>query len=82
MTNALGTDSLTGSALGTTAASPGVGRPWVAGPAEGLVLATGHFRNGVLLTPITADAIVGYLETGQLPGAAAHFTIERFGGPA
>ena len=50
------------------------------GPAEGLVLATGHFRNGVLLTPITADAIVGYLETGQLPGAAAHFTIERFAG--
>jgi glycine oxidase len=43
-------------------------------------VATGHFRNGVLLTPVTADAIVGYLQTGQLPEVAAHFTIERFAG--
>ncbi|HEY2239330.1 MAG TPA: glycine oxidase ThiO [Streptosporangiaceae bacterium] len=48
--------------------------------ADGLVLATGHFRNGVLLTPVTADAIVGYLTSGQLPEVAAHFTIERFAG--
>jgi len=56
----------------------------VLGPcaADGLVLATGHFRNGVLLTPVTADAIAGYLETGQLPAVAAHFTIDRFGRPA
>jgi glycine oxidase len=56
----------------------------VLGPcaADGLVLATGHFRNGVLLTPVTADVIVSYLESGQLPEVAAHFTIERFGGPA
>jgi glycine oxidase len=52
------------------------------GTADGLVLATGHFRNGVLLTPVTADAIVAYLTDGQLPEVAAHFTIERFGGPA
>jgi len=44
----------------------------------GLVLATGHFRNGVLLTPVTADIITGYLETGRMPEIAAHFTIERF----
>jgi glycine oxidase len=50
--------------------------------ADGLVLATGHFRNGVLLTPVTADVIVSYLETGELPEVAAHFTMERFGGPA
>ncbi|HWG13657.1 MAG TPA: glycine oxidase ThiO [Streptosporangiaceae bacterium] len=55
----------------------------VLGPcaAGGLVLATGHFRNGVLLTPVTADVIVSYLETGELPAVAAHFTIERFGRP-
>jgi glycine oxidase len=55
----------------------------VLGPcgADGLVLATGHFRNGVLLTPVTADVIASYLETGRLPEVAAHFTIERFGGP-
>ena len=47
-------------------------------PAAGLVLATGHFRNGVLLTPITADVIAGYLETGRLPEVAEHFTIGRF----
>ena len=52
----------------------------VLGPCRvaGLVLATGHFRNGVLLTPVTADIITGYLETGQMPEIAAHFTIDRF----
>jgi glycine oxidase len=52
----------------------------VLGPcaADGLVLATGHFRNGVLLAPVTADVITAYLETGQMPEVAAHFTIERF----
>jgi glycine oxidase len=49
-------------------------------PAAGLVLATGHFRNGVLLTPITADVIAGYLETARLPEVAEHFTIGRFYG--
>jgi glycine oxidase len=49
-------------------------------PAAGLVLATGHFRNGVLLTPVTADVIADYLETGRLPEVAAHFTIGRFFG--
>jgi glycine oxidase len=49
-------------------------------PAAGLVLATGHFRSGVLLTPVTADVIVDYLKTGRLPAVAAHFTIGRFSG--
>ncbi len=54
----------------------------VLGPCRmaGLVLATGHFRNGVLLTPVTADIITGYLETGRMPEIAAHFTIDRFQG--
>jgi glycine oxidase len=67
---------------GTPDNGPVLGPGPAGGTADGLVLATGHFRNGVLLTPVTADAIVAYLTDGQLPEAAAHFTIERFGGPA
>jgi glycine oxidase len=48
------------------------------GPAPGLVLATGHFRGGVLLAPVTADLVAGYLATGQLPELAAPFTPGRF----
>jgi glycine oxidase len=45
---------------------------------DGLVLATGHYRNGVLLTPVTAAAITGLILQVELPPAAAHFTLERF----
>jgi glycine oxidase len=43
------------------------------------VLATGHYRNGVLLSPITADVIAELLDSGQLPALAAPFTLDRFG---
>jgi len=46
----------------------------------GLVAATGHHRNGVLLTPVTADALAEYLTTGELPSVAAPFTPARFAG--
>jgi glycine oxidase len=44
----------------------------------GLVLATGHFRSGVLLAPVTADIIAEYLVTQQLPGIAGSFGPGRF----
>ncbi|MCU1692275.1 MAG: glycine oxidase ThiO [Frankiales bacterium] len=44
----------------------------------GLVLATGHHRNGVLLTPVTADVTAAYLATGVLPDEAAPFSASRF----
>lgn len=44
----------------------------------GLVLATGHHRNGVLLTPVTAEATAELLVTGALPEVAAPFTADRF----
>ncbi|WP_299958513.1 glycine oxidase ThiO [uncultured Modestobacter sp.] len=44
----------------------------------GLVLATGHHRNGVLLTPVTGDVVAGLLADGALPELAAPFTAERF----
>jgi glycine oxidase len=35
----------------------------IVGPAacEGLIWATGHYRNGILLTPLTADLVAGLL---------------------
>ncbi len=50
------------------------------GPTEldGLLLATGHYRNGVLLTPVTGDALADVLTTGELPQEARPFTPRRF----
>ena len=52
------------------------------GPASaGLLLATGHYRNGILLSAVTADAAVAWL-TGQPPAAEwAPFTPDRFPAP-
>jgi len=50
-----------------------------AGP-EGLVVATGHYRNGILLTPVTADAIAELLASGRVPELIAPFGPERFAG--
>ena len=41
------------------------------GAIEGLVLATGHYRNGILLAPLTADAVAALLAGEQLPEAVA-----------
>ncbi|MFF2132269.1 glycine oxidase ThiO [Streptomyces olivochromogenes] len=45
---------------------------------DGLLLATGHYRNGVLLTPVTGDAMAHVLTTGELPEEARPFTPGRF----
>jgi glycine oxidase len=45
---------------------------------DGLVVATGHHRNGILLTPLTAEAVSAYVLTGHLPGMVEPFTPERF----
>ena len=44
----------------------------------GLHLATGHYRNGVLLTPVTGDVLAELLVTGALPDEARAFTPRRF----
>lgn len=44
----------------------------------GLQLATGHYRNGVLLTPLTGDVLAHALVTGELPDEARPFTPRRF----
>jgi len=48
------------------------------GSIDGLVIATGHHRNGILLTPITALAISDYLLTGHLAEAIRPFGPGRF----
>jgi glycine oxidase len=45
---------------------------------EGLVIATGHYRNGVLLTPITSAAITELLVTGEAPKLIEPFSPRRF----
>jgi glycine oxidase len=50
-----------------------------AGPIEGLIYATGHHRNGILLAPITAEAIARLVLDGAADPAIRPFGIERFG---
>ena len=49
---------------------------------DGLVIATGHHRNGVLLAPVTADGVADQLETGTPPTAWKPFDPLRFEEPA
>ncbi|MFL6799778.1 MAG: glycine oxidase ThiO [Xanthobacteraceae bacterium] len=51
------------------------------GPLEGLVYATGHHRNGILLTPITADAVARLIMDGETEPVIQSFGIERFASP-
>ncbi len=44
----------------------------------GLILACGHFRNGILLAPLTADAIVAALEGDEVPEPARGLSPSRF----
>jgi glycine oxidase len=47
-------------------------------PLAGLVIATGHHRNGYLLAPATALAIEALILDGTLPAVAQSFGLERF----
>jgi glycine oxidase len=50
------------------------------GPASraGYYLATGHYRNGILLAPVTARLLSSAIN-GEDQGALAPFSLERFG---
>ena len=48
-------------------------------PVDGLVLATGHHRNGILLTPATAALIAEYVLGGRVPPRMRPFGLDRFG---
>jgi glycine oxidase len=44
------------------------------GVLDGLVLACGHYRNGILLAPLTGEAVAELLDTGELPESVAAAT--------
>ena len=44
----------------------------------GFYVATGHFRNGILLAPVTADLIADCVLNEHAPQGLAPFTVERF----
>jgi glycine oxidase len=50
-------------------------------PVHGLVLSTGHYRNGILLAPVTADAIAALVATGKAGIDLSPFSVARFGRP-
>ena len=52
----------------------------IVGPGEldGLVWATGHWRNGVLMAPLTGDAVADLLAGRELPDALAPLAPDRF----
>jgi glycine oxidase len=54
----------------------------IVGPGEldGLVWATGHWRNGVLLAPLTGEAVAGLLAGEPLPEKLSPLAPDRFAG--
>jgi thiazole synthase len=47
-------------------------------PCDNLILATGHYRNGILLAPITAKLIADLIVTGKSDPLLSHFNWRRF----
>ena len=45
---------------------------------DNLFLATGHFRNGILLAPITGELIAELVTSGAVPDQLKAFGVERF----
>ncbi len=69
---------------GTPDNAPAIGP----GAVDGLVWATGHYRNGILLAPLTADLVVGVLAGEEIPDhlrsacAPERFTASAHSSPA
>jgi glycine oxidase len=64
-------------AVGLRPGSPDNG-PMIGRLHPGLWAATGHFRGGILLAPITAEAIVAMLTGGDVDPTVQPFTPARF----
>ena len=47
-------------------------------PVEGLFMATGHYRNGILFAPVTSEDVAAAVWTGETSAAIAPYRIERF----
>jgi glycine oxidase len=68
------TDAVAGLRPGTPDNAPVIG----AGALDGLVVATGHYRNGILLAPVTADSVVALLAGEEPPPPAVPMSPGRF----
>jgi glycine oxidase len=65
---------------GLRPATPDNGPVVGTGELEGLVWATGHWRNGVLLAPLTGEVVAELLAGGSLPDELAPLSPARFAG--
>jgi glycine oxidase len=66
-------ESSAGLRPGTPDNAPLIGRS-----GDGLIVATGHFRNGILLAPITADSVAAMLAGEDAPIDLEPFSPSRF----
>jgi len=46
---------------------------------DGLFISSGHYRNGILLAPISAELLADAITTGSIPKAMEAFVPDRFG---
>ncbi|MBI1785770.1 FAD-dependent oxidoreductase, partial [Candidatus Sumerlaeota bacterium] len=53
-------------------------RPIIGLGVEGLILATGHFRNGILLAPLTARRVTEFIVGGRWAEDVGQFSPHRF----
>lgn len=74
LTEAVWEEVSTGLRPGSPDNAPIVGRT----ATDGLLVATGHYRNGILLTPVTADGVAELVATGTLPEVLRPFSPARF----
>jgi glycine oxidase len=71
------TETAVGLRPGSPDNAPAIGSTGLAG----LLVATGHYRNGILLAPLTAEAITGLLTGTATSDVVAPFGPERFASP-
>lgn len=67
-------ETTTGLRPGSPDNAPLIGRTSM----EGLFMATGHYRNGILLAPVTADAVVSMLDGKGVSDVIGSFGPDRF----
>lgn len=70
-------ETLAGLRPGTPDNAPYLGK----GALDGLVVATGHYRNGILLAPVSASVVVSLLAGKPVPAWAEPFSPDRRPGP-
>ena len=68
------TETVAGLRPGSRDNAPLLGRTSI----QGLLVATGHYRNGILLAPVTARGLAELLATGRAPDVIAGFSPSRF----